>query len=129
MTVLRPGRAVDLIADKLLTHAAPHYQGGLVGIVQKQDEPGSFDSIASRTQVQAGIKYVLEVKGDVEVNALAGAVVGAPVYISTVDDSLSLVDDANHVPFGRVSAVAGTFGLPAARMRVDLDLKDNVANA
>lgn len=129
MTVLRPGRAVDLIANKVITHAKPHYQGGLVGIVQKQDEPGSFDSLASRRLVQPGIKYVLEVKGDTEVDALAGATVGAAVYISTVDDTLSLVDDANHVAFGRVSALPDTFGLPTGRMRVDMDLKDTVANA
>jgi hypothetical protein len=129
MTVIRPGRGVHAIADKLLNHAKPHFQGGLVGIVQKQDEPKSFDSIASRTQVQAGVKYFLLTKGESEVDALAGAVLGSPVFISTVDDTLSLADDANHVPFGRVTALPSTFGLRSTRMRVDMDAKDNVPNA
>lgn len=130
MTVLRPGRGVHLIADKLITHAKPHYQAGLRGIVQKQDEPKSFDSLASRTQVQSGIKYFLLTKGETEVDALAGATVGATVFINTTTDALTLTDPgAAAVPFGRVTNLPGTFGLPAGRMRVDMDLKDTVADA
>jgi hypothetical protein len=129
MTVIRPGRGVHIVADKLITHAKPHFQGGLTGIVQKQDEPKSFDSLASRVLVQAGVKYFLLTKGEPEVDALPGATVGAPVFISTVNDSLSLVDDGTHVPFGRVTNLPNTFGLPATKMRVDMDQKDSVPNA
>lgn len=129
MTVHRPGRGVHIVADKVLTHAHPHVQGNLVGQVQKQDEPGSFDSLASRKLVQAGVKYFLITKGEVDVPALAGAVLGSPVFISTVDDSLTLVDTNVTVPFGRVSRLPGTFGQGANLMSVDMDLKDNLANA
>lgn len=129
MTVHRPGRGVHLIADKQITHAHPHVQGNLVGQVQKQDEPGSFDSLASRKLVQAGIKYFLITKGEVDVAAIAGAVVGSPVFISTVDDSLVLVDTVDTVPFGRVTRLPDTFGQATGLMSVDMDLKDNLANA
>lgn len=125
---IRPGRAVDLIANKQLTHATPHYQAGLVGMVQKQDEPRQYDSLASRTLVANGIKYILILKGDAEVAVLGGATVGAPVYINTTDDTLTLTDTSSTVPFGRVSALPSTYGLPGTRMRVDMDLKDNTPN-
>jgi hypothetical protein len=130
MTVIRPGRGIHLYADRLINHAKPHYQGGFVGVCQKQDEPKSFDSLASRTQVQSGVKYFLIVKGETEQAALAGATLGAPVYITKADDTLTLVDGgAATVPFGRVSGLPGQFGLPSGRMRIDMDLKDNVVDA
>jgi hypothetical protein len=130
MTVIRPGRGVHISADKLINHAKPHYQGGLVGVVQKQDQPGSFDSLASRTQVQAGVKYFLLTKGETEQDAIAGAVLGSPVFITKADDTLVLADaGAATVPFGRVTGLPGQFGLPAGRMRIDMDLKDNVVDA
>lgn len=129
MTVIRPGRGVHAIADKVLTHAAPHYQGGLAGIVQKQDEPKSFDSLASRKQVQIGVKYFLLTKGESDVPAIAGAVLGSPVFVSKVDDSLALVDTVNHVPLGRVTRLPGTFGQAAGLMSVDMDQKDSITDA
>jgi hypothetical protein len=127
MTVIRPGRGIHIVANKLLTHAAPHYQGGLVGIVQKQDEPKAFDSLASRTQVQNGVKYFLITKGETELPALAGATVGQAVFINTTTDALTLTQGTGEtLPFGRVTNLPGTFGLNSTTMRVDMDLKDDI---
>lgn len=127
MTAIRPGRAVHIVANKELTHGAPHYQGGLVGIVQKQDEPKAFDSEASRKKVASGVKYVLLVKGEVEIPALAGATVGQAVFVNMTTDVATLTQGtAETVPLGRVTNLPSTFGLNATTMRVDMDLKDTI---
>jgi hypothetical protein len=125
----RPGRGVDLTANAVLTHNVPHYQGGIAGVPVKQDNPKTLDSLASRTQIQSGVKYFLRTKGACEVDAttLAGATVGQAVYINKTTDALGLTATAGAVvPLGRVIALAGQFGTPTGKLRVNMDLKDNV---
>jgi hypothetical protein len=127
MTVIRPGRGVHIIANKAIEHAKPHYQGGLIGIAQKQDEPNQFASLAERQKIASGVKYFLLTKGETEVVALGGATLGQPVFINMATDALTLTQGtAETQPFGRVTALPSTFGLPATLMRVDMDLKDDV---
>jgi hypothetical protein len=129
MPVERPGRGVHIVANAVINHGKPHYQNGLTGIVQKQDEPKTFDSLASRTQVQNGVKYFLRTKGECEVDAIGGATLGAGVWIDTTTDALALTDAAGRVPFGRVTRLPSTFGGAAGKMLVDMDLKDTLADA
>jgi hypothetical protein len=131
MSYERPGRGIDLTANALLTHGKPHFQAGLVGVPIKQDQPKTLDALATRTQIASGVKYFLRLKGICEVKlsdyaGLAGATVGAAVFIDNVTDLLVLVDTASTVPFGRVQAVAGQFGTPTGFIRINMDLKDNV---
>lgn len=129
MSYERPGRGVDLTANAVLNHGIPHYQAGLVGVPVKQDQPKTLDSLASRTQIQSGVKYFLRTRGVCEVDAtsLAGATVGAPVYINKTTDALSLTGTTGtNVPLGRVHSLAGQWGTPTGRLRINMDLKDNV---
>ncbi|HTE60776.1 MAG TPA: hypothetical protein VK631_10535 [Solirubrobacteraceae bacterium] len=134
MSYERPGRSADLIADAVLVHGLPHEQSGMSGIVIKQDEPKLLDSLLARTQVQVGVKYVLRLKGRTRQKltdhaGLAGATLGAAVYINGTTDALVLVDGATTVPFGRVVALAGTFGVQTGYIEIDMDLKDAVLNS
>lgn len=129
MPEIRPGRGIHLVANKEITHNTPHFQTGLTGLVVKQDEPKQFDSFASRTKVASGVKYWLQTKGEVVLTALEGATVGEVVYIKESDDSVSLASGSGKVPFGRVTNLPETYGLPAGLMRVDQDLKDNTGTA
>lgn len=129
MSYERPGRVLDLLADKVLVHGTPHYQAGAAGVPIKQDNPKTLDSLLSRTQIQTGVKYVLRVKGVCEVpdTSLAGATVGAPVYINKATDALSLVPSAGvNFPLGRVHSLAGTYGTPVATLRVNMDMRDTI---
>lgn len=126
----RPGRGVDLTANAQLTHGVPHYQGGIAGIPIKQDNPKTLDSLAARTLIASGVKFFLRTRGVCEVDAttLAGATLGAPVYINKTTDALSLTPSAGaNVPLGRVISLAGTYGTPAGKLRVNMDYKDSVA--
>lgn len=132
MSYTRPGRGMDLVANALLTHDVAHYQAGAAGVPVKQDNPKTLDSLASRSQIQSGVKYFLRVKGVTEqsttLNAgLSGATVGAPVYINKTTDALSITPDtAGHtnVPFGRVHQLAGAFGVPTGKIQINMDLRD-----
>lgn len=133
MSYERPGRGVDLTANAVLTHGKPHWQDGMMGVPIKQDNPKSLDSLASRVQIQSGVKYFLRQKGVCEVKqadhaGLAGATIGGTVYITTANDNLVLVDTAGTVPFGRVQALAGQFGTPTGFIRINMDNKDSVPN-
>jgi hypothetical protein len=119
-------RGTDLVADVLLTHGLPHEQNGLTGIVYKQDEPKSFDSLLSRTQVAIGVKYFLRTKGTCEIPEVGGVVVGDDLYINPATDAITAAPGAGLLPFGRVVAIENTFGTPNNKMRVDMDLKDNI---
>jgi hypothetical protein len=126
----RPGRGIDLTADKLLTHNTPHYQGGYAGVPIKQDNPKTLDSLASRTQIQTGVKYFLRIKRVCEVpdTTLAGATVGAPVYIVKTTDALTLTAGATglNAVLGRVQSLAGQYGTPTGILRVNMDARDSV---
>jgi hypothetical protein len=129
----RPGRGVDLTANAQLTHDKPHYQDGMVGVPQKQDNPKSLDSLASRTLIASGVKYFLRLKGVCQVKqadhaGLAGATIGAAVYIATANDALVLTDTAGTLPFGRIVSLSGQHGTPTGFVRINMDLKDNVPN-
>lgn len=128
----RPGRGIDLTADKLLEHGVPHYQAGYAGIPQKQDNPKTLDTIAQRTAIQTGVKYFLRIKGVCEVpdtGPLAGATLGAPVYIVKTTDALSLAAGGAglNAVLGRVHSLAGQFGTPTGKLRVNMDARDSVA--
>jgi hypothetical protein len=126
----RPGRGVDLTANAVLTHNVPHYQGGIAGVPIKQDNPKTLDSLASRTQIQSGVKYFLRTKGVCEVDAtsLAGATVGAAGLHQQDHGRAPDGHGGRGVPLGRVIALAGQFGTPTGKLRVNMDLKDNVAS-
>src|SRR4051812_11357569 len=122
MPETRPGRGVHIVANKEITHNIPHFQGGLVGLPIKQDNPLGFDSLASRTKIASGVKYFLIIKGEIVIDQLEGSTVGALVYIKEPDDSLSLVA-TGRVVLGRITNIQETFGLPKGKMRVSLDQK------
>ena len=130
MSYTRPGRGLDLVANAQLTHDLPHYQTGNAGVPIKQDNPKTLDSLASRTQIQSGVKYFLRTKGVTEQATalhagLSGATVGAPVYINKTTDALSITASAGvNVPFGRVHQLAGNFGVPTGRIQINMDLRD-----
>lgn len=128
MSYERPGRGLDLIANALLTHDTPHYQAGASGVVIKQDNPKTLDSLTARAQVASGVKYFLRTRGVTEQATqagLSGATVGAPVYITKATDALSVTPSAGaNVPFGRVHQIAGAFGVPTGRIQINMSLRD-----
>lgn len=130
MSYERRRRGLDLTANALLTHGVPHYQAGVAGVPVKQDNPKTLDSLAARTQIASGVKYFLRTKGEAEVDntTLAGATVGQAVYIVRATDALTLTAGGAglNLPFGRVSSLAGGFGTPTGKLRIDMDLKDTI---
>lgn len=137
MSYERPGRGYDLIANAVLNHGVPHYQAGIAGIPIKQDNPKTLDSLASRTQIQTGVKYFLRVKGVCEVSdtGISAGAVGDPVYINKTTDALSLTPSTGaNVPFGRIVSQGGSvaspnanpFGTPTTKTRINMDARDSI---
>jgi hypothetical protein len=60
---------------------------------------------------------------------LAGATVGAPVYIVKTTDALTLTAGATglNAVLGRVQSLAGQYGTPTGILRVNMDARDSVA--
>lgn len=130
MSYERPGRVVDLVANAILVHGVPHYQSSMAGIPIKQDNPKTLDSLVARTQIASGVKYALRHRGvcEVDVASISGAVLGSPVYIVKTTDALTLTAGSTglNLPFGRVVALAGTYGVPTGKVRINMDLKDTI---
>lgn len=126
----RPGRMKRVTASKAINHGAPAVEQNYVGLAVKTSVRRWFEGLtiggdgqAAPAVIANGESFNMIVKGEVEVDQLAGAAKGDPVYIVAATGVLTETA-AGNVPFGRVADTGGQRGLPAGRMRVDLDDKD-----
>lgn len=136
----RPGAGVYVTATKITPHSAPATENGLVGIAVKQKTipwTAAFSEHAAPS-IAIGEKFHIRTKGARQVlttgygAAISAATKGQGVYIRPADNSLRLegATATGDLPFGRViEVVADNRGVPAGRIRIDLDLKDTLAAA
>lgn len=136
----RPGAGVYVTATKTTPHNAPATENGLVGIAVKQKTipwTAAFSEHQSPT-IAIGETFHLRTKGIRQVlttgygAAIAAAAKGDAVYIRPADNTLQVEPGAatTDIPFGRVvEVVADNRGVPAGRIRIDLDLKDAMVPA
>lgn len=119
----------------VLTHNNPARIGTVVGAAIKQRAVAFDAGIAAQNQIQAAEEFAILAKGVVEFStatgepgvALAAAAQGDPVYI-TAAHVLTTSNAGGAIPFGRVHEVVNQDrGVPADRIRIDLDAKDTVA--
>jgi len=142
MTVYeRPGRAFYATATKAVDHGWPCVELKVVGTAVKTKarswKDGFSDTRLAGTQTIAiAEKFTIRTKGIAEVRQvvtgtgaydISAGTLGAAVYITEADNSLSLSAGAGKVPFGRIVELpAGNRGVAAGRTRVDMDQKDSI---
>ena len=106
-----------------IQHGQPTNEGVFVGVAVKQVGV-SFDSkIADATVIADDEKYLMIVKGIVQVPTVSGFAKGDRVYITTATNVLTEASGAGTKPYGTVVEIAGERGCPAGKCRIDLDLK------
>lgn len=125
MPEVRPGQVHYTVATKAVNHGAPCTEDGFVGIAIKQvaAPAGTGLGATAITQVAVAEAFIIQIKGRVYVPNGISAVKGSPIYIVAASNALTLTAGGN-LKFGRCTEVAGTRGVGAGQMRVDLDAKD-----
>lgn len=125
MPYSRPGAIQLVTATKAVWHGDPATEDGFVGVAVKIKAPGAgAGSGTPQKQIAVDEDFNLIRKGEVQVDALAGADVGDALYIVAADNTLTETSGSN-LKYGRVTATAGIKGCPTGKMRVDLDAKDS----
>jgi hypothetical protein len=136
----RPGAGVYVTATKATPHNGPATENGLVGIAVKQ-KTISWTAAFSEHQtptIAIGEQFHIRTKGIRQVSTagqgpgFSAAAKGTAVYIRPADNSLRVEPDAatTDIPFGRiVEVVADNRGVPAGKVRIDLDQKDTIIPA
>lgn len=138
----RPGRAAYVTATKSTKHLDPATENGLVGAAAKQKTiPWTAGFAEHQTPtIAVGEQFVIRTKGihqfDIGAGAkgvlIAAAAKGTAIYIRPADNTLQLEPAAavTDIPFGRVVEVVGdNRGVPANKIRIDLDQKDTIVPA
>ena len=113
-------------ATKATTHGSPVIEDGVPGVAVKQKATSWGAGITGLKNIAINEDFLILVKGEVQVPAIGGATKGAPVYITPATNALTLTAAAGLVPYGRVVELAGQRGTPTGKMKVDLDLRNNV---
>lgn len=124
----RPGKGHYATATKAVLHGLPCIEDGFCGVAVKQiaAPAGTGLGATAITQVGIGEKFFIITKGTVYVDNLISATKGAPIYIVSATNLLTLTSNSGANPkFGRVEALAGERGVGTGKMRVDLDAKDS----
>jgi hypothetical protein len=126
----RPGERHYATATKAVAHGLPVVEGGVVGVAIKQIAPPAGTGLTDplNTTIQIGEKFVIDVKGIVEVPntgpGMAAAVKGTPVYIVAADNTLTTTGPAGG-KFGRVTELPGERKTPTGYCRVNMDMRDS----
>jgi hypothetical protein len=124
----RPGPGVYVTnGATALTHGqACNHSSGFVGVAVKQKARPWSDGVATQATIDANEPFFLITKGIVQVSnadaGIAGAAKGTPVYINATN---VLVLATGSPKFGRIVEIGGQRGVPANRVRIDLDSKDS----
>lgn len=108
-----PGLRHTAIATKACEHGAIVVENGFVGSAFKQKQLGPFVDpegvgIASPRRIAVGEEFVIEYEGMAEAplsGVLAGAAVGAPIYITDATNALGLAPGAGISKVGRISSI------------------------
>jgi hypothetical protein len=126
MTYNRPGVGTHVINSTGgdLTHNQPIAISGFVGIAVKQKSVSWKLGLVDQNKIKAGEQFWLLYDGIVQVDNVAGFAKGDPVYITPAN---ALTETATgNTKFGRVVEVVGDGrGVPAGKVRIDLDKKDS----
>ena len=134
MPVNRPGNIYYTTNDETgsLEHGQLVIADEIVGVAIKQKSVSWKLGLADQALIAVGEKYALITKGIVEVPLVGGLAKGDDVYLaaaSTTDGvtTFALSETATGTRVGRVVEVVGDGrGVPAGKVRIDLDKKDSV---
>jgi uncharacterized protein DUF2190 len=99
--------------------------GTFVGVAIKQKAPGFGDGMAVQALIADDEEFMLLTKGVVMVDTISGLAVGDDVWLIKAENKLTETEGSN-LKFGRVVEVAGERGVPAGKVRIDLDAKDSL---
>lgn len=135
----RPGAGVYVQATKTTPHDSPSTENGHVGVAIKQDAESWTAGYTAVKTITIGKRFHLRTKGEKQVRInpaapypiydLQAATFGAPVWIVTTDNTLTLTGPSSgtKLPYGRVSGLPGDQqGCPSGWIRIDLDQKDTI---
>lgn len=125
----RPGKAYYATATKEVSHGEPCTEDGFVGVAVKQTAVPWTEGFADQTTIAVGEDFVIRTKGIVQVALVAGVTKGDDVHITVADNTLTETSAAGTLKFGRCVEIENQRGTPAGHMRIDLDAKDNFAQA
>lgn len=131
MPEVRPGNAIKLIrSGGTITHGSTVFQANHKGVAVKQVAESwktgyGAANAAPLNQIINGEQFLVITKGQVLVDdpGLATPAVGDAVYI-TAANAITKTATANF-QYGRIAALAGTFGVPTGKVRIDLDAAKN----
>ena len=121
----RPGGGVYVVnGATVLNHGQPVAQNGFVGVAVKQQNVPWDQGLSVQAQIQANEPYYIITKGVVQVpnTGISANVKGDPIYIGAGN---ALTPTTGSPKFGRIVEVAGARGVPANKVRIDLDSKDS----
>jgi hypothetical protein len=114
----------QVTATKAVWHGDPCIETNFAGVAVKNRAPSAAAAAGTpQKQIVVGEQFAIITKGIVQVNAVAGAVVGDAITINAGSNVLTVGTGAPK--FGRVVYLAGQQGTPVGKMRVDLDKKDS----
>src|SRR5688572_11584378 len=136
----RPGRSFYTIATKAVKHLDPITEHGMVGTAIKITAKSWAAGLdANYARIEVGEKVNIRTKGIHQHRteagspgvAIAAAVPGDGIYIRPADNTLILEANnaAGDLPYGRVVEVVAHNpgrGVPANKIRIDLDQKDTL---
>jgi hypothetical protein len=123
----RPGPGVYVVNGATpVQHGAPVAQNGFVGVAVKQQSTAWDAGLQAPAMIAAGEPYFIITKGVVQVTnaGISANVKGDPIYISAGPPAALNTTNTN-AKFGRIVEVTGNRGVPAGRVRIDLDSKDS----
>lgn len=114
-----------------IVHGSPVVFDNIPGIATKQKAVPWAEGLASQDLIQDGESFVMDITGVCEVDNVSGFAKGDAVYIIAASESggvttFELTETAgSNTPFGRVVEVVGDGrGVPAGKVRINLDTKD-----
>lgn len=135
MPIEGPGSRYSVVASKATRHGAPVVENFHPGIAAKSSQVEPMVASAANAllaqNIAIGEEMVIMLAGIHEVAVAdlpAGAVVGAPLWITTADNGLADaaealtggLTEAGYVKFGRISSIDVALG----RAMVNLNLRD-----
>lgn len=125
----RPGNIeVDVTCSRQVNHGDLTFEEGKVGVAVKTLADAATAGLVNPKVIAVAEKFNLIVKGTVQVaNGVAG-VRGDPIYMTKATGVLNKTGPASATVarVGVVSEVAGQRGTPVGKMRVNLDMKDQL---